>query len=222
LWLVLRSSFHRVLIALLEMDQNSLACAVDPSDECREHGTSVKGAREMTIFTIDPDNNITAFASAAEAKSKAEAERFRSAKELTKLAAKWPATRLIEIWNSLPGVSPVRKFTSRQTAVNRIWTAIQNLAPEDAPHTSRVATKRGRAAKDTSPTSATRVGSKTEIVLGLLKRPEGATMNELMATTEWQAHSVRGFLSGTLRKKMGLKIESNKSAERERTYSIQV
>ena len=42
-----------------------------------------------------------------------------------------------------------------------------------------------------------------------------------MAATEWQAHSVRGFLSGTLRKKMGLKIESNKAAERERTYSIE-
>jgi hypothetical protein len=175
----------------------------------------------MTIFTIDPDNNITAFASAAEAKSKAEAERFRSAKELAQLAANWPGSRLIEIWNGLPGVSPVRKFTSRQTAVNRIWTAIQNLAPENATHTSRPATKRGRAAKDSSPGAATRVGSKTELVLGLLRRPEGATLNELMGATEWQGHSVRGFLSGTLRKKMGLKIESNKSAERERTYSIQ-
>jgi Protein of unknown function (DUF3489) len=106
-------------------------------------------------------------------------------------------------------------------AVRRPLSGIQNLAPEAAPHTSRVATKRGRAAKDTSPTSATRVGSKTEIVLGLLKRPEGATMNELMATTKWQAHSVRRFLSGTLRKKMGLKIESDKSAEGERTYSIE-
>jgi hypothetical protein len=42
-----------------------------------------------------------------------------------------------------------------------------------------------------------------------------------MAATEWQAHSVRGFLSGALRKKMGLKIESAKSAAGERRYSIQ-
>jgi hypothetical protein len=175
----------------------------------------------MTTFTIDPDNNITAFASAAEAKSNPESERFRSAKELAKLAANWPATRLIEIWNSLPGVTPVRKFTSRQTAVNRIWTAIQNLAPEDAAHTAPVATKRGRAAKDTSSSSAARVGSKTATILGLLKRREGATLKELMAATEWQAHSVRGFLSGTLRKKMDLKIESDKATDGERTYSIQ-
>jgi hypothetical protein len=47
-------------------------------------------------LTIDPENNITAFASAAEAKSNPEAARFRSAKDLAKLAANWPATRLIK------------------------------------------------------------------------------------------------------------------------------
>jgi Protein of unknown function (DUF3489) len=175
----------------------------------------------MTIFTIDTENNITAFASAAEAKSNPETERFKSAKELAKLAQEWPASRLIEIWNSLPGVSPVRKFTSRQIAVNRIWTAIQNLAPEEGAHAAPVATKRGRAAKDTTPSSAARVGSKTATVLGLLKRRHGATLKELLEATEWQAHSVRGFLSGTLRKKMGLDIESGKGTDGERRYSIQ-
>jgi hypothetical protein len=58
-------------------------------------------------------------------------------------------------------------------------------------------------------------------MLKLLRRPGGAALAELMAATDWQAHSVRGFLSGTLRKKMGLTIESHKSAEGERTYSIQ-
>jgi hypothetical protein len=64
------------------------------------------------------------------------------------------------------------------------------------------------------------VGSKTATMLQLLRRPEGAALAELMAATEWQAHSVRGFLSGALRKKMGLKIESVKSAAGERRYSI--
>jgi hypothetical protein len=112
--LALRSSFHRVSIASFEMDQNSLAYVRHQSDECPEHGNiRERRPREMTIFTIDTDNNITAFASAAEAKSNAEAERFRSAKELAKLAANWPGSRLLEIWNGLPGVSPVGKFTSR-------------------------------------------------------------------------------------------------------------
>jgi hypothetical protein len=165
----------------------------------------------MTIFAIDKGNNITAFASARKADSNPESERFRNPKELDKAARKWPASRFIEIWNSLPGVSPVRKFTSRRVAIDRIWKAIQDLAPQEGAQAPSVATKRARAAKDTTPSSAARVGSKTAIVLGLLKRREGATLEELIRVTQWQAHSVRGFLA----------LESNKSAKGERTYSIQ-
>jgi Protein of unknown function (DUF3489) len=56
-------------------------------------------------------------------------------------------------------------------------------------------------------------------VLELLKRPGGATLKEIMATTGWQAHSVRGFISGALGKKLGLAVESAKG-EDGRTYSI--
>src|SRR6202167_5819769 len=55
------------------------------------------------------------------------AERFRNEAGLAKLAANWPAARLIDIWNSLPGEAPVKKFKDRATAVSRIWKAIQNL-----------------------------------------------------------------------------------------------
>jgi hypothetical protein len=57
-------------------------------------------------------------------------------------------------------------------------------------------------------------------VIALLEKPKGATLAELMKATGWQAHSVRGFLSGTLRKKMGLRIESAKRGHGERAYSI--
>src|SRR5207249_2683491 len=53
---------------------------------------------------------------------------------------------------------------------------------------------------------AARKGSKTAAVLELLKRPGGATLQELMAKTEWQPHSIRGFISGTLGKKIGLAV----------------
>jgi hypothetical protein len=46
---------------------------------------------------------------------------------LAKLAADWPASRLVDIWNSLPGETPVKKFKDRATAVSRIWRAIQSL-----------------------------------------------------------------------------------------------
>jgi hypothetical protein len=63
-------------------------------------------------------------------------------------------------------------------------------------------------------------GSKSAHVIALLEKSKGATLAELMKATGWQAHSVRGFLSGTLRKKMGLKIESTKRGGVERVYSI--
>ena len=63
-------------------------------------------------------------------------------------------------------------------------------------------------------------GSKTAKVLDLLKRSGGATLKEIMKATTWQSHSVRGFLSGTLRKKMGLRVDSFKRNDNERTYRI--
>jgi hypothetical protein len=49
--------------------------------------------------------------------------------------------------------------------------------------------------------------TKKDAVLRLLQREDGATLPEVMTATGWQAHSVRGFISGTLRKKLGLTIE---------------
>jgi hypothetical protein len=57
-------------------------------------------------------------------------------------------------------------------------------------------------------------------VLELLKRPGGVTAQELMKATGWQPHSVRGFLSGTIAKKMGLAVISTKGEDGERSYSI--
>jgi hypothetical protein len=82
----------------------------------------------MKIFTIENDsNNITLHATVQDAEAVANAERFRNEAGLHKLAADWPASRLVEIWNSLPGVTPLKKFKDRQTAVSRIWKALENL-----------------------------------------------------------------------------------------------
>ena len=78
------------------------------------------------------------------------------------------------------------------------------------------ATKAPKVAK----AKGTREGSKTARILELLKRPGGATMQEIMKATEWQPHSVRGFISGTLGKKMGLSVESTKGEDGQRTYSL--
>src|SRR2546422_5436225 len=96
-------------------------------------------------YTISSENNITAFASAKEAKSATDVERFATAKELAKLAEQWPAARLVDIWNALPGVVPAKRFTSRKTAVVRVWAAIQNLAPNAGAQPPRVGPKRAKA-----------------------------------------------------------------------------
>ena len=61
--------------------------------------------------------------------------------------------------------------------------------------------------------------SKTTRVIALLRRPQGATLQAIMKATGWQTHSVRGFISGQLKKKLGLKVRSVKR-EGKRVYSI--
>ena len=62
--------------------------------------------------------------------------------------------------------------------------------------------------------------SKKNIVLDLLRRPKGATMAEIAKATDWQNHSIRGFISGQLTKKMGLAVESTKNEAGGRSYRI--
>jgi Protein of unknown function (DUF3489) len=193
----------------------------------------------MTTFTIDSENQIMAYGSAEDANGNPQAQQFTSAKQLGKLAEKWPATRLVELWNSLPGQKPVKKLADRKAAVVRIWAAIQSVAPDSAAQAPTVAPtkpkpgtqattaakpakapKRGKTKAAEAVKTKTRAGSKTAQVLEMLKRPGGATLKAIMADTGWQVHSVRGFISGTLGKKMGLSVESTKGEDGERTYSL--
>jgi hypothetical protein len=92
------------------------------------------------------------------------------------------------------------------------------------------ATKKAKAAKTTrqagkAPKSAKAKSTKPndtnkELVLGLLRRKGGATIAEIAKATGWQNHSIRGFISGTLTKKMRLSIESSKNEGEDRTYRI--
>ena len=58
-------------------------------------------------------------------------------------------------------------------------------------------------------------------MIDLLRRPEGATIEEITAATVWQSHTVRGAMSGALKKKLGLLITSEKVEERGRVYRIE-
>ena len=67
--------------------------------------------------------------------------------------------------------------------------------------------------------SKPRAESKGAKILALISRPKGASLAEIQKATDWQAHSVRGFLS-TAAKKHGLKIESTKTEAGDRVYQI--
>jgi hypothetical protein len=192
----------------------------------------------MKSFRIDPENNITAFAKRKDAQT-ANGDTFRSEAELHELAAGWPASRLVEIWNSLPGFVPVKKFTNRKTAVLRIWKATQGLDGGATAHAanptldersatspSMRARNKTRAGQTGGPTRTptadvvARPDSKTAKVLAMLRRTEGATLQQIMGVTGWQAHSVRGFVSGTLGKKLHLTVVSAKGEDGQRRYSV--
>jgi hypothetical protein len=76
--------------------------------------------------------------------------------------------------------------------------------------------------KVTGTATVPREFSKKAVVLDLLRRNEGATMGEIAKATGWQSHSIRGFISGTVGKKLKLAVESAKNGAGERTYQIPV
>ena len=102
----------------------------------------------MTTFTIDTENHITVHASRKAARDTGAAV-FSTEEQLADLIGP-DNKRLVEIWNSLPGVKPVTEFANRKMATERIWKAIQSLgealttapAPEGQIGTFEVETQR--------------------------------------------------------------------------------
>jgi hypothetical protein len=105
-----------------------------------------------------------------------------------------------------------------------------NAAPATATTKALVAKRRApvarskgkpaRKASDKKKATPARRGSKTDKILDLLKRPGGVSLKELIKTTGWQAHSVRGFLSGAVVKKMAIPVKSFKRSDGERAYRL--
>jgi len=130
--------------------------------------------------------------------------------------------------NVAPEKASSKKDASQKKGAPKAARSAKKASPKVA--TSKKAPKVARAAKAAKAASkkasnpakaaaAPREGSKKQIVLDLLQRKNGATLDEIMKATDWQKHSVRGFIAGAV-KKMGHTVESTRSDKGERTYKI--
>jgi hypothetical protein len=104
----------------------------------------------------------------------------------------------LALWNALPDVEKRRKVGDRDALIDQLWSAIETLPDHQS--------------DETRP-------SKQDAVIAMLRRPEGATVDEVASATGWQRHTVRGVFSGTLKKKLGLALASTKE-ERGRVYRV--
>lgn len=161
------------------------------------------------VFRLDTDNGgITAYATKTEA-LKAVAEDggsvFQDYSDLVSLAPNLSLTTLVDCWNSLPEVTPVRKFTDRKTAVKRIWTAVEEkltpamiaaFQPAALPASQPAATAPAKEAPHQEAPhqeAPAREGSKKAQAIAMLK--DGTTREALQNALGWLPHTTRGFLS---------------------------
>jgi hypothetical protein len=106
---------------------------------------------------------------------------FSTYQEFVKRGRDWKGSTMVALYNNLAashGLRPVHKFTNRETGIKRLWQLVQNLPVTTLP-----------------PPVPEKSVSKKETVLAMVQAPCGASLEELMSATGWQAHSVRGFLS---------------------------
>ena len=115
-------------------------------------------------------------------------------------AAPLNGKRLLALWNALPGAEKRKKVGDRAALLDQLWSAIEMLP-------------------DSEPRPNAKRPSKQDVVIAMLRQPEGATVEEVASVTGWQRHTVRGVFSGTLKKKLGLTLASAKE-ERGRVYRI--
>jgi hypothetical protein len=206
----------------------------------------------MKTYTIDSEDNISVFTSKkqAAAASTAPFHSFTSHSELAELAAEWPATRLVDIWNSISGVNAVTKFTNRRIATERIWKAIQSLgaavqpglATASEPTLAKPVANVGAQVPDVAPaaTDTALKPTRTKKAPKIAAQPETSGPREGSKTAQVVAMLQRkdgatlaeimekmGWQKHTVRgfmagamKKAGYSVESFKPEGGERTYRI--
>src|ERR1700748_2218418 len=106
-------------------------------------------------------------------------------------AAPLSGKRLLALWNALPDVEKRKKVGDRDALIDNRWWQTEPF-------------------RDPEPQADPKRPSKQDVVIAMLRLPEGATVDEVASVTGWQRHTVGGVFSGALKKKLGLQLASAK------------
>ena len=112
--------------------------------------------------------------------------------------------------------NPASKRSSKENAAARVVQPKAAAAAASSTEAVEATTTESAESRKAVP----REFSKKAIVIEMMRSKYGATLAEIAKATDWQFHSIRGFISGSLTKKMGLKVESAKNEAGERAYRI--
>jgi hypothetical protein len=130
---------------------------------------------------------------------------------------------LQEVDANLRRGEPVWRETGDGHGVTLIATdmglAVIGIGSDDAPTEGPVPdtpTEHAAAPKTRIP----REGTKQATLIAMLRASDGATIEEIMAATGWQSHTVRGAMAGALKKKLGLEVTSERDEDRGRVYKL--
>ena len=195
-------------------------------------------------FSIDTELNITLHDTRAEAAKALEGSEggavFSTLKQLQGVFKDASLSALVGVFNTFTGVTPVKKFNSRDIGIKRIWAQCERMLGVEVPEAEEPAAAPARApkaAKEAKPrkerktkaepaadqdAKGPREGSKTAQVIELLKRPEGVSLDELVKKFGWQTRTIRAMVcsTGAINKKHGHTVLSEKNEKGDRIFRI--
>jgi Protein of unknown function (DUF3489) len=126
----------------------------------------------------------------------------------------------VEPEDETPAAAPAAEADTGATPADAGVQAVEGSAPATGADSAATPGKRKAKAKAAKPAKAAptakstpRAGTKQALMIDLLKRPEGATVEQIAEATGWQRHTVRGAISGALKKKLGLTVEATRTRQ---------
>lgn len=128
----------------------------------------------------------------------------------------------VKVFGGLLSRGLIKKHGSTHLLTDEGYAAVGRARPKVAPKPEAAADSAADAPQtaDAAKPRRTRDNTKQAAVIAMLRRPEGATIQQIVAVTGWQAHTVRGTFAGAFKKKLGLAITSTKPEDGERVYWI--